>query len=142
MDADSDPLRILAIELSVGRGTAEILHQQLPPAISNSRILELKSGHDAAGDPPITSLVGLKICIRHRTNLAAPKGPWAGEFSSHLARAASQRARVSVYQNAPAAIDPEPGGQLIGQLHIHFVEAQIDSIDRRLAIENKFIAQV
>lgn len=116
MDAESEPFGVLSIELSVGRGAAEILRQHLQLAISDSRILELKSRHDGAADPPITSSICLGIHIGDRTNLAALQGPGAGEFSSHLARPAFQITRISIHQHAPAAIDPEPGGQLIGHL--------------------------
>lgn len=142
MDADSEPFRVLRIELSVRRWPAEILRQHLHFAISDPRILELQARHDGAADPPITSRIGLEICIRHRTDLAVPQGPWTAEFRAHLARAASQIAWISPHQHAPAAIDPEPGGQLIGDFYIQFFEAQIYSIDRRLAIENEFISQV
>src|SRR4026208_125224 len=99
VDSESEPFGLLSIELAIGGGTVEILRQYLWFAISDARILELKSCHDGAGDIPITSFVGLEICIRHRTTLPAPKGPGAGEFSSHLARAALEIARISIHQH-------------------------------------------
>jgi hypothetical protein len=52
VDAESEPFDILRIKLSVGRWATEILRQHLQLAISDSRILELKSRHDGTGDPP------------------------------------------------------------------------------------------
>jgi hypothetical protein len=71
VDAKSEPFGVLSIELSVGRRAGKILGQNLQFAISDALILELKSRHDGAGDPPITLRVGLEICIRHRTNKEA-----------------------------------------------------------------------
>ena len=142
VDAESEPFSVLSIELSVGRRAAEILRQYLWLAISDPCILELKSRHDGASDSPIASLVGLKIAVRHRTNLAVPQGPRIGEFSSHLARAAWQIARISTHQHAPAAIDPKPRGQFIGQFQIHLFEGQIDSVDWSRTIENEFVPEM
>jgi len=142
VDADSQPFGVLRIELSIGRGAAEVLRQYLYLAISDPRILELQARHDGAPDPPVTSRVGLKIGIRHRTNLAVPQGPRTGEFRSHLARATLQIIWISPHQHAPTSIDPKPGAQFIGYFQIHLFEAQIDSIDRSLAVDNKLIAQV
>ena len=42
MEAESDPLAALGEKLAVGRGTVEVLEQQLHLPVADARILELK----------------------------------------------------------------------------------------------------
>ncbi len=93
-----------------------------------------ETGARSPEDPPRTRAVlrdtdgvfGREVGL---TKTMKRKSPGAGEFGSRLARAAFQLFRISPHQHAPTAIDPEPGGQLIGHFQIQFFEAQIASID-------------
>jgi len=45
MEAESDPVGALGKKLAIGRGTVEVLHQQLHLPVADTRILELKPRH-------------------------------------------------------------------------------------------------
>src|SRR3972149_4482396 len=135
MGPDAEILDGLREELSVEGSPLEVFHENLQIPVEHAPVLELQAGAQREVRVPIVLFAELETAPRDGPQPALPEGPWALELGAGLSQPTTEGRGVHVDQVSAAAIGAQAQGQVVGELGVQALIAQVDSVRARLAQE-------
>src|SRR4029450_4942486 len=137
--AQPEVLDLVLVELAVGRVAPEVFEQDLEVS-RGEHAVDLDAGPQREVGRPAVLLAVLNVGGEDRTPPPVARRPRADELQAVLDRPGIQAGGVAMEQVATASVDAERVAELVGDLQVHALDAQIDALGLRA--EEELVAEV